>query len=335
MKRVTLRDVAEAAGVSISAVSRTFTPGGSIAEQTRARVVAAAEQLGYRPNAIARGLISNRTDLVALITGTIASPYDPLFVDDLTRGLARTDKRLILLPVDSETTVSDAMEVALDYRVSGAIVAAGTMTSETSRRFADLGVPVVLAGRLADGEMIDCVCSDNLSGGRQAADLLVRTGHRRIAYLGRTRHAYSDNERYQGLIHGLAHHDLKPFAEYRIEERVQDFDATMGILAGEPKPDAIFCVNDALAMQVLEACRLLGIRVPEDLAVIGYDDIPQARWPSFRLTTIAYPVPETVAEILSLLTRRIDEQARPRAVSRIPARLIVRETTRRLTPNGT
>ncbi|MGF1626318.1 MAG: LacI family DNA-binding transcriptional regulator [Alphaproteobacteria bacterium] len=332
MKRVTLRDVAQAAGVSASAVSRTFTPGASIAAQTRDRVLAAAKSLGYRPNAIARGLISNRTDLVALVTGTIASPYDPLLVDALARGLARIDKRIMLLPVDGATTVADAMEIALDYRVSGAMVAAGTMTAETSRRFASLGVPLVLAGRIGEGELVDCVCSDNLAGGRSAASLLARTGHRRIAYLGRTRNTFSDQERFQGLVEGLARHGLTLHAERRIEEAAEDLSATMAILGGDSPPDALFCVNDALAMQALEASRLLGIRVPEDLAVIGYDDIPQARWPSFRLTTIAYPVPVTVAAILERLAARIADPTRPRSVTRIPAELVVRDTTRRLSP---
>lgn len=334
VRRVTLHDVAKAAGVSVSAVSRTFTPGASIAEQTRSKVLSAANRLGYRPNVIARGLISNRTDLVALVVGTIASPYDPLLVDALARELSRIQKRIILLPVDSQTPITDAMEIALDYRVSGAVVAAGTMTGDMSQRFADLGVPVVLAGRIADGRMMDCVCADNLAGGRQAADLLVRTGHRRVAYLGRTRRAFSDQERFQGLAQGLAAHGLEAFAEYRIDERAQDIDATMELLTGAERPDALFCVNDALALQVLEGCRLLGIRVPEDMAVIGYDNIPQARWPSFRLTTIAYPVAETVAEILRLLSQRIEDIGRPRAVTRIPAKLIVRDSTRRLPSAG-
>ncbi len=329
MSRVTIKDVARTAGVSASAVSRVFTEGASASAETRAKVLAAAEGLGYRPNALARGLVGDRTNLIALVMGRTRNIFDSLLLDTLAESLARRDRRLLVSPMLGNDSVDEGLMSALDYQADAVVVAAGTAPLEISERCTRLGVPIIMMGRVIEASGVDCILGDNRDGARQAADLLVATGCRRIAYLGRGHGAYSDRERRDGLKEALAGHGFELAGEARVNmEEDHGFAAAVALLSRRNRPDAVFCGNDIIAFGVIEAAQALGIRIPDELSVIGFDNLPLADWPSYRLTTVDYPIADTVEAVVERLEQRLATPGLHPIVKRVPTRLVVRETTR-------
>jgi DNA-binding LacI/PurR family transcriptional regulator len=331
MARATIKDVAELAGVSNAAVSRVLSINGSASPKMRAKVIAAAEELGYRPNALARSMINAQTNLVALVIGATSNVFDAALVDGLAEQLARRGKKLLLTPVVDSGPIDDELMGALDYQVDAAVVAAGTMTREACLKCAKLGVPVILSGRNINSPGIDSVLADNRGGARLAAELLIRSGCKRIAYIGGTYYAFSDRERRDGLTDTLkaAGMSLSHSARIPQSEEMTGFQIAIDLLSLPDRPDGIFCINDMAAIGVLQAASALGLSVPEDLAVIGFDNTELASWPNFRLTTIDYPVGAIVDEIIQMLETRLAEPDLPARVHRIKTRMVVRDTTPR------
>lgn len=339
MERVTIKDVAREAGVSPSAVSRVFTEGASASTRTRERVLAAADRLGYRPSLLARGLVSNRTNLVSLVTGPLSDPFDALLLERLSEALGRRGTRLLLSlarPDGPPDAPGDgALLQALDYQSEAVVVSAGTLSLEHSELCVRAGLPVILAGRVLEAPAVeagvDSVLADNPSGGRQAAELLQRGGCRRLAYLGLGGKTFSDRERYQGFAAAAGTAGLS-VAEHSVEghDHAAALSAATALLCRDPRPDGLFCSNDSLALGAIEAARALGLGIPREVSIVGFNDVPLADWRSFQLTTLAYPVDRVVEEIVALLDSRLADPGRPDACRRIPIQLVVRGTTRPL-----
>jgi len=327
MKRVTIKDVARVAGVSVSVVSRSFS-NGSVAPETRARVQAAARELGYRPSHLARGLVSSRTNTVTLVTGQMSDPFDALFLETLAEALSDRGTRLVVAPASKQTAEAGGMFQALDDRSDAVIIAAGTIPLEASADCVKAGLPVILAGREPPAEGIDGVAADNADGGRQAAELLLRTGRRRAAFYGLSRPTFSDRERARGFVETMkaAGREVAVQRAATPADKAA-FEGAAAILSTPDRPDAIFCATDRLAFGALEAARALGLAVPQDVSVIGFNNIPAAARRSYRLTTLDYPVAAVVETILSLLDRRLASPGAATAFRRIPVRLVIRDTT--------
>ena len=174
-------DVAQRAGVSQSAVSRCFRPGSSISPKTRARVLAAARELGYHPNAMASGLITKRSNLVAVLISNLTNLYYPEVLAEITRRLSDHGIRVLLFALQAESDVDAMLDQVWRYRVDGAIVAA-RLSAEQLRDFARRRVPVVLYNRFGEGEAVPSVCCDSVGGERQLVDRLVAAGHSRFRH---------------------------------------------------------------------------------------------------------------------------------------------------------
>jgi DNA-binding LacI/PurR family transcriptional regulator len=334
MERITIKDVAREAGVSASAVSRVFTDGGSASAETRAKVLAAADRLGYRPSLLARGLVGNRTGLVTLVTGELANPFDALFLERFAAALAERAMQLLLITARTGAENEDALLQALDYRSDAVVVAAGTITPAHSELCVRAGLPVILSGRMLKARGVDCVLADNAEGGRLAAELLLRTGLRRLAFLGLGGATFADSERCDGFAEaarkagaGISIHRLEGSAEGSA------MAAATELLSAATPPDGIFCSNDSIAIAAIEATRALHFSIPEALSIVGFNDVAMAGWRSFRLTTIAYPVEQLVSAIVALLESRLSQPSRPDEVRRIPVRLVPRATTRQIPPS--
>lgn len=328
--KVTSQDVAERAGVSRSAVSRTFTEGAYVSEKVRARVLKAATELGYLPNALARSLIGGNSGLVALVIGPMTSPNDSVLLDAVTRRLAAAHKRALLVPVPACGVADESLRQALSYQVEAAIVFAGTVSATAVDHCVRTGARLTLFGRVVDEPGVTCVLYDNAGAADAAARLLIRTGHRRIAYIGTRHTTYSDRERYDAAraalaTQGLAFHD-RAEGDYGHDS---GYRAGLAMLNAATPPDAIFSSNDGMALGVLDAARALGVRVPQDLAVVGIDDTPMAAWPAFRLTTWG-AAPETLADVLvrQPLRESLGTQEAERII-RVPLTLALRESTRK------
>lgn len=333
MGRSTIKDVARQAGVSVSAVSRVFTNGASASAGMRQKVNTAAESLGYRPSQIASGLVQGRTNLVTFVAGHSFGSFDAMFMEALTSAVAAAGSKLLLAQADVEDPNDSGLLQALDYQSDAVVVAAGTMRPKHSEMCLQVGLPIILVGREVDVSGVHCVLPDNRGGARQAGELFLRTGCKKIAYLGRHGETFADDERREGLmaVVGAAGLELQ-VAAVMGRSASDHFDDAVNLFTQGNAPDAVFCASDSIAVSVIEAARHLGLRVPEDVSIVGFNNVPIAALKSFQLTTIEYPISSTVDTIMKLIESKVSGGSPTSSVDRIPTRLILRNTSRAVAP---
>jgi len=310
-RRVTAREVAELAGVSVSAVSRTFTAGASVSPRTREKVLAATQSLGYQPNALARSLMTGRTELIALISNNFDNPLFMEIFDLFTRRLQQRGRRPLLANLSGGARPHLALEMLLKYSVDGVIVASSTLPLRFIEECAEAGMPVVQAfgrpGNSASGNIVGC---DNLQGGRLAGDMLRERGYRNIAFLGGPQTATSTEDRLRGLRDSLAIAGLAPCAVVYGHSYCHEAGFTlMKQLLRNGGIDAVFCGDDVLAMGAIDACRDANVDVPRDIGVIGFNNMAMAAWPGYNLTTIHQPVADIIVTAVELLLGIVDQSA--------------------------
>ena len=330
--RATAADVARAAGVSQSAVSRVFQPGASASPAMAARVREAADALGYRPNVLARSLITGRSRIVGLVVGYLDNPFYPDAIERLSTALQAEGYHLLIFTTGrSEVDVERVAGELLDYRVDALIAASVTLSGTLTERCAALGIPVVLFNRgTADGSL-PSVTSDNLAGGRKVAEFLVRGGHRRIAHVSGWQGASTGAERLEGFAAALKARGV-PLAQVAdgMYDRDAAAEAARQMMTSPAPPDAIFVGNDHMALAVMDALRQgMGLSVPDDVSIVGYDDVPMAAWAAYDLTTVRQPAGRMVEAAVSEVLRRIERPARPARAVRIDGPLVVRGSARR------
>ena len=326
---VTSADVARLANVSQSAVSRTFSPGGSVSPKTRERVLAAAQELGYRPNAIARAMISGRSRLVALLVAYLDNHFYPVVLEQLARELQERGYQVLLFmtgPGDQDTVV----QAMLQFQVEGIIMASATLSSSLASECVNTGTPVVLLNRYVPSSPASSVVCDNIEGGRQLAHFLADGGHRKIAFIAGQEDSSTSRDREAGFYKGLAERGQ---TLYRRAIGGYTFDgaaeAARRLFKGKDRPDAVFVANDHMAFAVMDVLRgELKLRVPEDVSVVGYDDVPEAGWGGYSLTTIAQSATGMVRAAVDILMEQIAQQEVQRRSTILPARLIVRGSAR-------
>jgi DNA-binding LacI/PurR family transcriptional regulator len=327
-RRATIDDVASLAGVSRSAVSRTFTAGASVSRQTRERVEHAARSLGYKPNALARGLTKQCNQLIAFVSGFQDNLYDASYHDKVLLGLQAAGFRVLHVHIGSGVEVGKALLEALDIPVSAAVVAGGSIDEASIAECIRLRTPIILCTGETDLQAVDCINSDNAGGTLAALEHLLARNCRRIAYIAGTAGMFSARERLAAFLGGMQMHGLPPFAVTQAAFTYEGgLQAAQQLLQRSPHPDAILCANDAMALGALTAVReLAGLRVPEDIAIIGFDDIPQAAWPNFALTTVRNPVAEKANAICERVLCRTRAPACESVNLRFATPLVVRRT---------
>ncbi len=299
----TLKDVAARAGVSRSAVSRTFTDGASVSGKMRAKVEKAASELGYSPNALARSLTTRRTGMVGLVSDNFHNPVFLEVFDLFTRGMQDRGLRPLLVNLSGGFDPEAAMRMLRQYSVDGVVVASSTLPPAFSLAFRDAGIPVVNSfGRFAPHPAIDIVTIDNVACGRLAARELIARGYARVAFLGGPARATSTIDRWQGFREELALHPgitlTHSFAE------AYSFDAgrrAMKSLLAHPPAEAYFVGDDVLSVGALSAIRDAGLSVPNDIGVVGVNDMEIAGWAGIDLTTIRQPIAEIIAASLEVI----------------------------------
>jgi len=328
---VTALDVAHRAGVSRSAVSRCFTAGASIAPDTRARILAAADALGYRPNALARSLITRRSGLIAVVLGQLDNPFYADLLARLAAALQTEGYRLLLFFASPQDAPDPLVGQILPYQVDGIVLAATSLTSGLADACAAAGIPVVLVNRTTDRPAVASVTSANREGGRLAARFLLAAGHRRLAYVAGAAGASTNRDRALGFAEVLQETGLVPPVQAEGHYTHAGAAAAARTLFGSPEPpDAVFCANDHMAVAVLDTARReFGLRIPNDLSVVGFDDAPHARWGAYALTTVEQPATAMVAVAVSLLVSQIEGRAVAMHQEAVGGALVVRETARR------
>ena len=328
--KITSADVAQRAGVSQSAVSRVFTPGASASKKTAEKVRNAAEELGYRPNVLARAMVSGKSRIIGLVVAYLENQFYPEALEKLSNALQERGYHvLIFMAAKTTDSLDTVVAEILDYQVDGIIAASVGMSSELSKRCRASGVPIVLFNRLQDDPVVSAVTSDNEGSGRKVAEFLLAGGHKKIAYIAGWEGASTQRDREAGFTlalqeAGVALH-ARGVGNFIMEEAAE---ATRQMFATDP-PDAIFVANDHMALAVLDTLRYeLGVSVPDDVSVVGYDDVPAASWRSYGLTTVRQPAEQMVRETVEILLSKIQD---PSALSRrvaIASPLMVRGSAR-------
>ena len=332
-ERITSLQVAERAGVSQSAVSRVFTPGASASAKTIAKVKKAAADLGYRPNMMARAMITGKSRIIGLVVAYLDNQFYPLALEHLSNALQEQGYHVLVFTAsNTKREVSEVIQELLDYQVDGIITASVGMSSDLTDRCRAAGIPVVMFNRGQDSADVGAVTSDNLAGGRKVADYLVKTGHKRIAHISGWEGSSTGRDRLRGLTDGLAAYDMTPSA---VIDGMYDRDiaaqATRDLMDSAAPPDAIFVGNDHMAFAVLDTLRSdLQVSVPQEVAVIGYDDVPLAAWPAYNLTTVRQPLQRMIKATVEMIIAQIGEgEIAPSRIA-FDGPLILRGTTRHI-----
>ena len=330
-RKVTSQDVARRAGVSQSAVSRVFTPGASFSEKTAAKVRKAADELGYRPNVLARSLITGRSRIIGLVVAYLENYFYPEALEKLSNALQAEGYHLLVFLVPrTADDIEDILQEIVDYQVDGIVLASVALSSQLATRCRAAGIPVVLFNRSQDGPQLPTVTSDNFSGGREIARYLFAGGHRRIGYIAGWEGASTQRDREAGFRAGLREAGLEICArevgDYQFG-RAQE--AARRMFAGASRPDAVFVANDHMAFATMDVLRFeLGLRVPDDVSVIGFDDVPPAAWPAYDLTTVRQEATAMVAETVRMLRANIEDPDTPPRSVRLPAVMVTRTSAR-------
>jgi DNA-binding LacI/PurR family transcriptional regulator len=330
--QVTLKEVAERAGVSRSAVSRTFTQGASVSEKTRKKVERAADELGYRPNALASSLTTGRTKLIGLISNNFHNPLFLEVFDLFTRSLQDRGLRPLLVNLTDETDPANSLRLLRQYSVDGVIVASSTLSPEFSLAFQKARIPVVHSfGKFAYAPRVHVVGIDNVECGRMAARTLIARGYRRIAFLGGPAKATSTIDRRRGFFEvSDAQPDVTATESYAT---AYSFDAgraeMLGLLPSHPA-EAYFCGDDVLSLGAMSAIHETGLHVPHDIGIIGLNDMEMARWQSNNLTTIRQPIREIIDASIEIVTAMLDYPERHPEARLFACEIIERGTLRAL-----
>ena len=341
-RQVTLADIATLAAVTPMTVSRVVNSTGYVRIETRERVLRVVREMNYRRNGLARGLKRQRTETIGLVIGDIANP----FAAELSRGVREVlEKRgySLFICVSEHSAKEDmqAFDSLADHRADGIIVATRSCKSgdERLKELIAAGIPVSLIGRDFRHPHADLVAADNLKGGHEATKHLIDLGHTRIGFIGVSLTKSLGLRRFQGYQEALNEHGL-PVEEslivgrggsdqmpgYSTEE--MGFAGMTELLRLNKRPTAVFARNDFTAIGALNAIKQAGLRIPEDIAVAGYDDIPLASHITPALTTVRQPTREQGRLAANFLLQRIEEdRERPRQEKIFDCELIIRQST--------
>lgn len=326
---VTSRDVARIAGVSQATVSRVLHDSDKVTPATRARVLAVLRDTGYAPNLRARAMRTGRMNTVGVVVARIRNPFYPELLEALGSDLGARDQRMVLWESGGggEDGAIDAIGQGL---VDGLVFTTVTGTSRALEEALRNDAPIVLVNRGLDDVACDQVASANRIGAWHVAQYFALHGRRDIAFIGGPLTASTAREREEGFRQGLADHGLA-LPDDAIARR--DFsheggrEAMQRLLDRAHPPRAVFCVNDLTAFGALDGARAAGVAVPDELWVVGYDDIAMASWAAFDLTTVRQSIPEMSRLATELLLARVADPGRPPVRHRLPDHLVVRGTT--------
>ncbi|MEW6523822.1 MAG: LacI family DNA-binding transcriptional regulator [Bacillota bacterium] len=328
MKNVTIRDVARHAGVAPATVSRVINNSGYVSPCTRARVLEAVEDLGFKPNGLARSLTSGRTRTIGLVLPDITNPFFPALARGVEDVAYSSGYAVILCNTDSDPGQEKAyVHTLMEKRIDGIIFTVSSADTSAIQELIEAQYPFVLIDRRVEGVEADTVVIDNLSCAHDITLHLVRMGHRRIAHISGPLALAVSRDRQAGYLKALAggpgvDPKLLRVGDFRFES---GYDQMQELLRG-PGCTAVFAANDMMAAGAIQAITDAGLDVPADIAVVGFDDILLASLIRPALTTVAQPAYEMGASAFRLLLERLAGPELPPRVRVLHPRLVVRES---------
>lgn len=325
---VTMREVSERAGVSRSAVSRTFTDGASVSTKMRQKVEKAAKELGYHPNALASSLTTGRTKMIGFVSNNF---HNPIFLEIFalfTRGLQDAGLRPLLVNLSDEIEPANSVRMLRQYSVDGVIVASSTLPSRFSAAFKNAGMPTVNSfGKIVKDTKVNVVGIDNVESGRLAAKTLIERGYIRIGFMGGPENATSTQDRLEGFASELEQHPEIEFTHSHADH--YSFEAgrkEMQSLLNNNPAEAYFCGDDVLSIGALSAIEEVGLNVPEDIGIIGLNDMEISSWENINLTTIHQPISLIVEASIQRMVEMLKTEGHEPMAMIFPCKVIERGT---------
>ncbi|KQV70381.1 LacI family DNA-binding transcriptional regulator [Rhizobium sp. Root1220] len=327
MRFVSAEQVAQLAGVSRSAVSRTFTPGASVAPATREKVLKAADELGYHVNDLARGVLANQSRLVGIVATRPEVGFRAHLAAALAKALIQRGSIPILINTgQTEDEMLAAQKMLIGHRAEATIILSGSPPESFFELAHRNGQPLVVIGRSEPGA--DHVRAGNSEASRKAATAFFDSGRRRLAVAGSHSGTPSIRERETAFtaaaeaLGASVSIGRGPDSDYE-----SGMTAARALFAGGERPDAVFCANDQIAFGLMDFVRTeLGLRIPQDVAVIGFDDVPEAAWLSYRLTTFRQDPQIMALRAVEMVERRLENPNLPPAYERVIPDFVIRQS---------
>jgi DNA-binding LacI/PurR family transcriptional regulator len=337
---VTSRDVARAAKVSQALVSRAFTGRGRIAPETRDRIIRIAAEIGWQPNALAASMVTGDAPLVAVITTRLSFDWRAQVLSHLLKAFEERHLQPLLFHADRDEEVDRLLAETISWRTRGVVVTAGSISEKRAEAILSRGQFLAAFNRPANHPGAFATATDNLRAGAEAAKLFLDEGRERCLVLAGPRDSWASSTRTEGFVSALMAEGLAPLVwhnEPMSPEMGAACAARVLALPVGQRPDGVFSTNDALALGFMDGLRASGTAIPQDLSLIGFDNLPASSWIPYRLTTFEQPLDAMVAGVLDHIAahelRRLGERephAAPTTnelIYRAP-RLIRRGTTR-------
>ncbi|GGB40423.1 LacI family DNA-binding transcriptional regulator [Fictibacillus barbaricus] len=328
---VTIRDVAKESGVSVATVSRVLNQTGYVHEDTRKKVMAAVDNLKYSPNEVARSLYKKKSKLIGLLLPDITNPFFPQLARGVEDEMQKGGYRLLFGNSDENAEKEmDYLNTFIQNNVVGIISATN---NKTKTNYKDLSIPVVFLDRTSSD--YPSVYADGKEGGRIAAEEIVKRGSKRITLLKGPAHIQPAQDRFQGALEALSQSTVDFHVMSTTSFAFEDAEKwAKELFATYPDTDGVLASNDIVATAVLHEALRLGKSIPEDLQIIGFDDIPQSSLLFPSLSTIRQPAYEMGKEAATLLVKLINKENVQQQHIQMPVTFIDRNTTREVDAHG-
>ena len=309
MGTITSGDVARAANVSQATVSRVFNNSDKVRAETVEQVKQAARDLGYTPNAIARSLTSKQTDMIAVVSVRFDNPFYQTLLIKISDMIAEMGKKVIFIQTQFDQSLDDILYKVMEYQVDGIVVFSAALSAKLLDKFTRVQIPLVIFNKYFDSRNFFSVSSDNLDAGRLVADHLVERGHESFGFISGKQLSQISDFRYKGYTERLGE---LGFSKCQVVAGDYSYRSGYeGLLEMKKKgalPRAVFCVNDLMALGAMDAARqVLGMRIPEDIAFVGFDNLEQSAWNSYQLTSVKQPIDEMVSHTFHYLKNKINK----------------------------
>ncbi|MET3901122.1 DNA-binding LacI/PurR family transcriptional regulator [Devosia sp. UYZn731] len=339
---VTSRDVARAANVSQALVSRAFTGNGRIAAATRERILKVAAELGWHPNALAASMVTGDAPLVSVITTRLSFDWRAQVLSHLLKAFEKWHLQPLLFYADNDDEVDRLLGETISWRTRGVVVTAGVITPARAEAILSRGQFLAALNRPGNHPGAFSIATDNPAGGGQAASLLLAEGRQRFLVLAGPEDSWASSRRVAGFVEALAAAGHRPLVWHNDEMTVDAGQACAACLLALPaqqRPDAVFSTNDAIALGFIDGLRADGPKLPAELSLIGFDNLPASSWAPYRMTTFEQRLDVMVAGVLGHIEAHQTEAAAepsaalsglvrsPDGVFYCPPRLVVRQTT--------
>jgi DNA-binding LacI/PurR family transcriptional regulator len=328
-KNYTSKDVADLAGVSQATVSRVFAGETRVSERKKKLVMEAADKLNYQPNAHARSLTTRKTKIIGIVMRNIRDPFYTAVLEIFHNRLTPLGYQLIFINSENEVIEEAEIKKMLEYNIAGVVITDAVLSKAASEKFKHNEIPVLLFNRYTKEGDHNSVFCDNYHAAKQIASYLLKLGHQSFGFISGPSNTSTTIDRLKGFTEVLDQNNIHDLiiasGDYTYHG---GFNATQELITRNMNLDCIFCVNDITALGAMDAIRTMGFKIPEDISVVGFDNIRMCGWTPYFLSTWEQPLEDMVTRSVEILLERIADYAKKPEKLRMIGQLIVRNSVK-------